>query len=162
MSLPRRLFNIIRRMTVYGLMLGGVSGLLVTLTILLFTSLEHPTYYGLPLDTSSIIVGGGILGVLYGTVAGFISGIGMALFTAILFREVLSVQHFRWFMGSTTFMLTISTFVGRGLWGLGETIFNPTTWNVTMLMSVVIAIYASQRTATKYLLDCHLPKSKVS
>lgn len=161
MPLPRRLFNIVWRMTLYGLVLGGVVGLLVTVTILLFTSLERPTLYGLPLDTQSIIVWGGIFGVLYGTIAGFMSGFGMALFTAILFREVSSVQHFRWFMGSTTFMLTVSIFVGRGLWSLGENIFNPTTWNATMLMSVVIAVYASQRTATKYLIDCHVPKAKI-
>jgi hypothetical protein len=161
MPLPQRLFNIVWRMTGYGLVLGGANGLLVILTILLFPSLERPTFYGLPLEPQPLIMWGGLLGVLYGTVAGFISGFGMTLLTAILFREVLSVQHFRWFMGSTTFMLTIATFVGRGLWGFGENIFNPTTWNTIMLMSIVIAIYASQRTATKYLLDCHVPKVKL-
>ena len=78
MPLPRRLFNIIRRMTTYGLVLGGAAGLLVTVTILLFTSLERPTFYSLPLDTQSIIVSGGIFGVLYGTISGFMSGFGMS------------------------------------------------------------------------------------
>lgn len=160
--LPHRLFNMIRRMTLYGLILGGLAGVLVTATILVIPSLERPSFYGFPMTAKSIIVWGAILGILYGTIAGFMSGFGMALFTALLFREVTSEQHFRWFMGSTTFMLTISTFVGRGLWGVGETIIDPTTWNVTMLMSIVIAVYASQRTATKYLLESHAPKSKMS
>ena len=160
MPLAYRLFNIIRRMTTYGFGLGGAAGLLVTLTILLFPSLERPTFHGFPLNPQSIIVWGTIFGVLYGTIAGFMSGFGMSIFTAILFRDGSSTQHFHWFMGSTTFMLTISTFVGRGLWGIGETLFNPTTWNATMLMSIVIAVYASQRTATKYLHDCQSIKSK--
>ncbi len=162
LTLSHRLFNMIRRMTLYGLVLGGLAGMLVTATILIIPSLERPTFYGFPMAPQSIIVWGGILGILYGTIAGFMSGFGMALFTAILFREVVSVQHFRWFMGSTTFMLTISTFVGRGLWGIGENIIDPTTWNVTMLMSIVIAVYASQRTATKYLRESYATKSKVS
>ena len=161
MPLPFRLFNIIRRMTVYGLVLGGATGLLVSATIMFFPTLEGPTFYGFPLNSQSIMIWGTVFGILYGTIAGFMSGFGMALFTALLFREVSSLQHFRLFMGSTTFMLTISTFVGRGLWGIGETLYNPTTWNATMLMSLVIAIYASQRTATKYLRDSHTPKSKL-
>ena len=160
--LVQRLFNMIRRMTLYGLVLGGLAGVLVTVTILIFPALERPSFYGFPMSSQSIIAWGGILGILYGTIAGFMSGFGMALFTAILFREVASEKHFRWFMGSTTFMLTISTFVGRGLWGFGETVIDPTTWNITMLMSIVIAVYASQRVATKYLLDSYAPKSKVS
>ncbi len=161
MPLAHRLFNIIRRMTVYGLMLGGMAGFLVALTVLLFPSLERPTFYGLPINPQSVIIWGAIFGILYGTIAGFMSGFGMALFTGLLFRDVSSPRHFYWFMGSTTFMLTVSTFVGRGLWGMGETLFNSTTWNVTMLMSVVIAVYASQRTATKYLRDSQFPKSKL-
>jgi len=96
-----------------------------------------------------------VLGVLFGTVIGFTSGFGMMLFTALLFREVNDVLRFRIMMGSTTLMLTIATLVGRGLWDFGAVVIDPTTWQVTMLMSVVIAIYASQRTSTKYLHDLY-------
>lgn len=162
MPLVVRLVGILKRMTLYGLVLGGASGFLVTLTILLVPALDRPTFYGLPLDTATIILGGVFFGVLFGTIAGFTSGFGMALFTALLFREVNDMMRFRLMMGSTTLMLTVATLVGRGLWDFGTLVIDPTTWQVTMVMSVLIAMYASQRVATKYLLELNPEKVKHS
>lgn len=160
MLLPHRLFNILRRMTVYGLVLGGMAGFLVTLTIWLFPSLEQPTFYGFPITGHYLVGFGTLLGILYGTIAGFLSGLAMLISTALLFRTVPSINRFRWMMGSTTFVMTLTTFVGRGLWNIGDSVIDPTTWTTTMVMSLVIAVYASQRTVTKYLHDCHIPKHK--
>lgn len=154
------LTNILKRMTLYGFLLGGASGFLVTLTILFVPALDRPTVYGIPIATGAFILGGAMLGILFGTVAGFASGFGMALFTGLLFREVNDIPRFRIMMGSTTLMLTVATLVGRGVWDFGALIIDPTTWQVTMVMSVVIAIYASQRVATKYLIELDGDKLK--
>lgn len=160
MPLLYRLTNILKRMTFYGFMLGSASGLLVALTILLLPNIENPNFLGIPFTPLTAILGGAGFGMLFGTVAGFTSGFGMALFTLLLFREVHDEQGFRIFMGSTTFMLTLATLVGRGLWTFGEYAVDPFVWQVTMAMTLVIAIYASQRTATKYLLDIQTEKTK--
>jgi len=160
MPLLYRLVNILKRMTLYGFLLGGASGLLVTLTVLIFPAIDRPTLYGLPLDTGTIMFWGVVLGILFGTVAGFTSGFGMVCFTLLLFREVTDEPRFRIMMGSTTLMLTLATLVGRGLWDFGAVIIDPSTWQVTMVMSVVIAVYASQRTSTKYLIDLYGDKPK--
>ncbi len=160
MPLIVRLTNMLKRMTLYGFLLGGASGLLVTLTILLVPTLERPTFYGLPVDIGAVVFGGASLGILFGTVAGFTSGFGMILFAALLFREVNDRPRFRIMMGSTTLMLTIATLVGRGLWDFGALIIDEQTWHLTMVMSVMIAVYASQRVSTKYLIELSDSKLK--
>lgn len=147
-------------MTLYGLALGGMAGFLVTVTIWLFPSSAYPTFYGFPIMAHHFIGLGTLFGILYGTIAGFMSGLAMMISTALLFHPLSSTRHFRWMMGSTTFMMTLATFVGRGLWNIGDHMIDPTTWTATMMMSLVIAVYASQRVVTKYLLDSTLPKQK--
>lgn len=162
MSQPYRLFNILRRMTLYGLVLGGTAGFLVTITIWLFPSSAYPTFYGFPIMAHHFIGLGTLFGILYGTIAGFMSGLAMMISTALLFQTLSSTRHFRWMMGSTTFMMTLATFVGRGLWNIGDNVIDPTTWTATMIMSLVITVYASQRVVTKYVHDGTVSKYKSS
>jgi len=56
MPLLVRLTNLLKRMTLYGFLLGGASGFLVTLTILIFPAINRPTFYGLPIDPASIVL----------------------------------------------------------------------------------------------------------
>jgi len=139
----------------YGTILGGIAGALVGFVILLpeasFSDILELLY------ASTLF--GGAFGAVYGGISGIISGIVMTLVTALAFREIHDVKRFKTTMGVITAVITSGVFVLGGLWSLGFNI--ELAWTGAMILSVVIATYASQIVAKKYLRDISIRKKKV-
>lgn len=142
-------------MTLYGCMLGAVAGFLVG-----FVFLMSDTSFS---DIFSIIylsgLFGGALGGLSGGASGFISGFVMTLVTALAFGEIRDIKRFKIVMGCITAVITSGVFLIGGLWALGSG--DEFAWTSAMVMSVVIATYASQIVARKYAHDMNIRKKKV-
>jgi len=156
-----RLAKMCSLMTTFGMILGAIAGFLVAWTILI-------TDMGMSVDeilneiveiTFLSALYGSMFGGIYGGVSGLISGFFMALVTAVAFRELRNVRRFRIVMGSITAVLTTGVFLLGGLWELG--IGLDFTWTVALIMSVVIAVYASQIVSKRYARDSILRKKKI-
>lgn len=155
MSRTRKLAKMWLYMTLYGCALGAVAGFLVGFVILMADASFRDI-----LDLIYVTgIFGGAFGGLFGGASGFISGFVMTLVTALAFREVRNIRRFKIVMGSITVVITSSVFLLGGLWDLGSG--NGFTWVSAMAMSVVIAVYASQIVAKKYLHDMTARKKKV-
>lgn len=147
-------------MTLFGVMLGALAGFLVGWTLLL----SDTPLSDIPREIAGITFISGIYGTmfggLYGGMSGFISGLGMVLVTAVGFREIRNVRRFRIVMGLITAIITGGVFMLGGLWDFGYGL--ELAWTSAMVLSVVIAVYASQIIAKKYIKEMSLRKRKGS
>jgi len=154
----QRLAKMCALMTVYGVVLGAIAGTLVGATILMVDASPADILRELAGLIFLSVFYGGMFGGMYGGFSGFISGLMMALVTAVGFREIRNLKTFRYAMGIVTAVVTLSVFVLGGLWDLG--IGMELTWTAAMIMSVVIAVYASQIVSKKYFQEIGLQKKK--
>ena len=155
-------------MTIYGIVLGMVAGVLVSVVILAYQSTT---------DISSIvgtsIVVGVIFGALAGGVSGFCCGLVMMIVTAVAFRELRNRKRLRLIMGLITTGITGGFFVVGGFTILAQYMELPhynqhlgvypsidLPWASAMIMSVVIAVYASQIVTRKYIEEMSPRKEK--
>lgn len=157
----RQAGRMITRMGLYGIGLGAIAGFLVGATLLLTqgdltVSEIIASIFGV-LVLSAIY--GGMFGGIYGGFSGIFSGGAMALVTALAFREIRNEKFYRYAMGAVTTVMTTGVFAWGGLWSLG--FMDSLAWGAAMVMSVVIAVYASQMTAKKYLRERDVRKQKV-
>jgi len=142
-------------MIIFGTILGAIAGALVGFVILLpeasFSEILELVY-------ASVLFGGSF-GAIYGGTSGFISGAVMSMVTALAFREIHNVKRYKMAMGAITAIVTCAVFMLGGLWGLGMGM--ELAWTSAMILSVVIATYASQIVAKKYIRDMSIRKKKV-
>jgi len=148
--------EIIKMMTRYGVTLGALIGFAGAIPIAL-------TWFDLSLLlpvlalTVIITMCGGLVGALYGVISGFSSGVLMKIVTRYIFREVNEQALYKGAMGLLSAIAIISIFLVDKLFIGGQqadffTRSIPITdWYAVWLMSVVFAVYASQRTANEYL-----------
>ena len=155
MNRPRSLGKMFIYMLICGTLLGAIAGALVGFVMLLpeasFSDILELLY-------ASVLFGGSF-GAIYGGIAGLISGIVMTFVTALAFREIPNVKRFTTVMGVITAIVTSAVFLLGGLWGLGFGM--ELAWTSAMVLSVVIATYASQIVARKYIRDMSIRKKKV-
>lgn len=160
MNRSGNLVKMIALMTAYGVILGGIAGFLVGWAILIVdsTTFSESMIRNLINITVLSLMYGGIFGGVYGGGSGLISGFFMAMVTAIAFGEIRNVQRFKMVMGLITGIMTIGVFMLGGLWWFGSGI--ELTWTLAMILSIVIAVYASQIVSKKYIKQIDLRKKK--
>lgn len=157
------LLKMFGRMTIYGAVLGGIAGVLVGFVILFG---EHNPEYDphiiqFAMEVAVIsVIWGGMFGGIYGGASGLFCGIVMAVITSIGYGTVRNPRNFKIVMGTITAVITSGIFLVGGLWDLGAGEAGDLTWASAMVMSVVIAVYASQITARKYVNEMSLGKAK--
>jgi|GEM_PF-1928891 len=175
----QRSFWFVRYMTHYGIALGCLVGFFGALALTLTLS---NTATQLPqLVTMMLVAGmfGGIIGIFYGAVSGFASGLLMALVTQIAYREIRRHDVYKLVMGMVTAIATLTIFLAIPFWhsityqalpvdpmfaGIGDRslLMIPVEAGFSLwIMSLVFAVYASQRVATEYLRDVDVRQSKV-
>ena len=155
MSRTRSLARMFLYMIWYGCLLGAIAGFLVGFVLLLPESSFGEI---LQLIMASALLGGSF-GALYGGGSGLVSGFVMVLVTALAYGEIPNIRRFKIVMGAITALMTSAVFLFGGLWIFGEGM--ELTWGSAMFMSVVIATYASQIVARKYIRDSSVRKKKV-
>jgi len=161
MRLPLKA-RLVLNMTTYGIALGGAAGALSAITLILTSgnfAFIGATIPVMLLEALSIGVFGMIFGGIFGMVAGLYSGVGMAVAISVFFSDIFSRPIFKATMGVLTAVIT-ALFFTSGLWHLRIDGIDSTGWNSMILMSVVIAIYASQRVASVYFQEWSLRKQK--
>lgn len=159
--------KIFLRMPAYGFGLGFSAGALSLFTIALMRANDYGfgiTIGGLVGGIVWSIVFGGMIGGMYGTIAGFASGSIMVGVSYMAFRVVQTPRIYKLVMGIITCAATLFVFLDGELMTLLSYI-QPETADMSavavMLMSVVIAVYASQITARKYIHEISIRKQKV-
>lgn len=154
--------KMVLNMTTYGIVLGGLAGAL-SAVILILSSHTFAFLGGtLPvmlLETLSIAVFGMIFGGIFGMIGGLYSGIGMVVTTTTLFTDIASHKKFKIAMGVVTAIAT-ALFFYTGVWNLRLEGIETTSWNATMMMAVILAVYASQRVASMYLWEWSIRKQR--
>lgn len=160
MTRSRSLIKMFGRMTIFGIFLGAVAGFLVGVALLIMS--YDPTYDSLPefvMGTLTVsFVWGGMFGGMYGGASGLFAGLAMAFFTAVGYGTIQDTKSYKRTMGVITAVITSSIFIFGGLFALGMDMGLP--WISAMVLSVVIAVYASQITAKKYLAEITVRKEK--
>ena len=111
------------------------------------------------LELVSIGVFGLIFGGIFGMMAGVYSGIGMAMITSLFFSDIISRNIYKIVMGIITAICS-GLFFSSGLWHLRLDGINVTSWNATLSLAILLAVYASQRVTTDYLNEWSLRKYK--
>jgi len=154
--------KMVLNMIKYGVVLGGSAGAL-SATVLIMTS---PSFAflssSLPVmavEIVSIAIWGLISGGIFGLISGVYSGIGMVVVTKFVFEDIYSHQIFTITMGAIT-ALTTALFLYNGLWHLRLDGIDPSAWNATLMMAVILAVYASQRVVSQYLYEWSIRKQK--
>lgn len=172
MKNKKQTFDHIVSMSIYGIRLGCLVGFFGT-SVAIFSEV-NANMPSLGATVSLAFVGGifGILlGMFYGAVAGFSSGFMMMCLTRILFREIRRPKIYKLAMGMTTAISTGIIFIYSPMWFLiiyTRSIPSPTrsphlfqdAWFILWAMSLVFAVYASQRVANKYLKHIAIGKVK--
>lgn len=98
---------------------------------------------------------------MYGGTSGLFSGAIMTLVTAMGYKIVRNPRNYKVVMGAITTFVTGGIFFGFGLWELGSDMDFGLAWLSALVMSIVIAVYASQMTARKYINEISVQKEKV-
>lgn len=149
-------FEFVKSMTGYGIWLGSLIGAVGALPIAL---LWFDLSMLLPVLALGVIIlmCGGLVGVAYGMVSGFISGVLMTIITRLAFDKVTQARMYQVTMGILALIAVAFVFLFDLIFINGQQAdffthtIPMTDWLAIWLMSVVFAIYASQRTAKEYL-----------
>jgi len=155
--------RILARMFQYGAVLGGVAGALVLLTaeIIFGNYSQDLSLFWFCLA----LVYGAIGGTVMGGIAGLSAGFMMSIITELGFRMVHHKRLYQMAMGLVTGVVVTLVFFGSNIWHFLVRMPFPDagqTWSLTLMMSVVIAVYASQITARKYLIEINRRKEKAT
>ena len=154
-------FEFIKVMTQYGVSLGFMIGCIGAIPMAL-------TWFNLsillPVLALIVIITmcGGLLGMAYGAASGFISGVLMSTTTRLMFHQVNQQTLYKVIMGSLALGTTLFIFLVDFLWiGLykNDLFSHPlplNDWLAIWVMSLIFAVYASQRTATRYLQEAQI------
>lgn len=157
-------FEFTKMMTRYGIWLGFLIGSVAAIPIAL---MWFNIRILLPVLALIVVITmcGGIVGMLYGAVSGFVSGILMTMTTRWMFPNIGQQHLYKITMGILAFSTTLLIFVADFMWvgGYNAEIFSKTMpitdWIAVCLMSMVFAVYASQKTADEYLQETQpIPK----
>ena len=151
-------FDFAKTMSQYGVILGCLVGFFGTipLTIAWFDlSMIFPVIATLFI----VAMCSSIMGILYGGVSGYVSGLLISVITHFLFQDMKRQTVYKVAVGTITFSVTlIVILVGQLLLRMDfEQVFarsvSPIQLQSLGLMALVFAVYASQRVATEYLRD---------
>ncbi len=146
----------------YGTVLGGIAGALAMVILILSSDPLRLLSDILPVMLSeilSIASFGLILGGVFGMIAGIYSGLVMALMTSVFYADIPSYKGYKLAMGICATMIT-ALYLYKGVWHLRLDGINPSAWNITMVLLVSLAIYASQQVASAYLVEWSIRKQK--
>ena len=154
-------FEFVKVMTKYGISLGYMIGCVGAIPLAL---VGFDVSLLLPLMALVVIImmSGGLLGMVYGAVSGFFSGLLMTTTTRYIFPDIRQDQVYKITMGLLAFGTTLTMFVidyvciGTHNGELFARTMPASDWYAIGLMSLIFAVYASQRTATQYLLETKL------
>lgn len=154
--------KMIINMTRYGSILGGLAGAASALT-LIFTSNSFSflsnTVPAMMLETLSIAIFGMVFGGIFGVLAGLYSGVGMAVITSLFYEDIPSIHVYKSVMGGVT-AVCVAFFLYTTLWNLRIDGIESASWNATMMMTVILAVYASQRVTSYYLYEWVIHRQK--
>lgn len=154
--------KMVLNMTTYGITLGGLAGALSAVTLIMTSNTFSFMGNTLPImlvEVVSIAVFGMLFGGFFGLVSGIYSGISMALITHTFFDDIPAPQQYKITMGMIT-AIVVSLYFFTGVWNLRLDGMDVSSWTATLLMAVVIAVYASQRVASYYLYEWSIRKQK--
>lgn len=154
--------KMIGNMLRYGTVLGGLAGALSTVMLILTASTFQFLGTTLPvmlIETLSIAVFGLIFGGIIGMLVGMCSGLAMAFMTTVFYTDIQSRNTYKIAMGIITAICT-ALFLTTQLWHLRLDGMSQSSWNMTMVILVGFAIYASQRVASTYLFEWSIRKQK--
>jgi hypothetical protein len=161
------------RMTVYGFVLGALAGFLSAFTSLLTVYASNTDFIGLMFAGVSLaVISGGGFGIFIGGFGGILSGIVMMLVTMLFFRNMSHPRAFKGTMGMITAVIMVFVFWMGGInflvrdSNLVSQLNNEVEWIVGLpwlgvyILSILIAVAASQGAATKYLREIDGRKMK--
>jgi len=151
-------FEFIKVMTEYGIYLGCLIGCVGAIPIAL---LWFDISILLPVMALFVVIMmcGGLLGMTYGAVSGFLSGVLMTTTTRFIFPTIKREHTYKITMGVLAFVTTVFVFladlllIGSQHAELFSKPIATTDWYAVWIMSFAFAVYASQRTANQYLFD---------
>ena len=149
-------FDFVKTMSQYGVILGCLIGFFGTIPLTI-TWFELTSI--LPVIAVLLMIGlcGGFLGLLYGGVSGYVSGWLIQIVTQSIFQDMKRQAVYKITVGAITLGVTCIIILAGSMW-LNidmEQVFarsvSPMELQSIGLMSLVFAVYASQRVATEYL-----------
>lgn len=146
----------------YGTALGGLAGALSMVILILSSDSFQLLSNILPVMLSEILSVasfGLILGGVFGTITGIYSGLAMALMTSVFYADIPSHTGYKLAMGICATLMT-AFYLYNAVWHLRLDGINPSAWNITMVLLVTLAIYASQQVASAYLVEWSIRKQK--
>lgn len=162
----RQSFEFIEVMTHYGIRLGFLIGCVGSIPIAL---MWFKLSILLPVLALIVVITmcGGLIGIVYGAVSGFISGVLMRTTTRFIFPQISQQTLYKITMGGLALGTTALVFLADFIW-IGtykSDVFSKSIqlndWIAICIMSLVFAVYASQRTATQYLQEAdYLPVTR--
>jgi hypothetical protein len=151
-------FDFAKTMSQYGVILGCLVGFFgaIPLTIAWF---DISMIF--PVTATLLIVAmcSSIIGILYGGVSGYVSGLLVSVITHFLFQDIKQQTVYKVAVGMITVCVTFMTIVtGQLILSMDfEYVFarsvSPVELQSLGLMALVFAVYGSQRVATEYLRD---------
>lgn len=154
-------FEFIKTMTRYSIGLGFLIGCAGAIPIAL-------TWFDisllLPVMALFIVItmSGGLVGMVYGAVSGFISGMLMWATTHVIFRKMNQAVMYKVTMGVLALITTLAlflfdfVFIGSHQADFYTHTIAPLDWLAVWFTALVLAVYASQKTATEYLVHLHI------
>lgn len=149
-------FDFVKSMSQYGVVLGCLVGFVGSIPLSI-TWFDLSMFLPVLATLLTIAMVSGLIGIVYGGVSGYISGWIIKIVTHFMFKDIKRQSVFKVAVGIVTVGVTLITILlGQILLSLDfEQVFarsvTPAQLQSLALMSLVFAIYASQRVATDYL-----------
>lgn len=154
-------FDFVKTMSQYGIILGCLVGFFGSIPL---TLAWFDLSMILPVLAALIIIGvsGALVGLGYGALSGYFSGLLIAFVTRLVFQDLKRQTVYKFTVGTITFGVTlIIILMGQVLLAMDfEQLFARSISVAELqslgIMSLIFAVYASQRVATEYLRDLDL------
>jgi len=151
-------FDFVKTMSQYGVILGCLVGFFGTIPLTL-TWFDFSRI--LPVIAVLLTIGlcGGLVGLLYGGVSGYVSGWIIQIVTRFMFQDMKRQAVYKVAVGSITVGVTFIIILVGSMWlnidfkQVFARSVSPMELQTLGMMSLVFAVYASQRVATQYLRD---------
>jgi hypothetical protein len=154
-------FDFVKAMSQYGIILGWLVGFFGTIPLTL-TRFDLSMIFPVIAVLLIFSMSGGLVGLLYGAVSGYVSGVLIAVVTWLVFQDIKRHAVYKFMLGTITFGVTLMIILAGQMWlsidfeqVLARSI-SATELQSLGIMSLIFAVYASQRVATDYLRDMDL------
>lgn len=150
--------NIYTRMQFYGIVLGAIAGVLVTLALRSQVVLENPLYFGYVIFMSAPV--GGVIGMFFGGLVGCVSGVVMMVTTSVFFKRIPTQRVYRIMMGLLSFVLTTILVIKCASVDISNLI-PESEFARPLYIAIILAVYASQIVAKEHIAEINERKPKL-